>query len=318
MKNSTEVTFFILAAYGDLGERKYFYFSFVLLLNLTIIFANLTLILLIFVDRSLHEPMYVFLCNLFFNELYGNASLFPVLLLHILSDTHEISRAFCLLQVFCLYTYGSTELCNFAVMAYDRYLAICHPLHYSIRMTSCKVCSLVVFIWVFSFINFTVILSLQIRLPLCGNIIDKLCCGNYSLVRLSCIDTMLNNIYGLFATVLVLAVPLIPILYSYANIVRICLKSPKEARTKALNTCVPQVISLLNFAVSCFYEIVQNRFDMTYIPKDVRNGFTMYFLTCPQLLNPIMYGLRMTKIRKSLKNRFFPNRALQLPLNKGS
>ncbi|XP_035291037.1 olfactory receptor 2K2-like [Anguilla anguilla] len=307
MENSSEVTFFVLAAYGDLGKMKYFYFSFVLLLNLTIIFANVTLISLIFVDRSLHEPMYVIIGNLFINELYGSTALFPMLLLHILSDTHEISRAFCVLQVFCLHTYGSIELCNFAVMAYDRYLSICHPLHYSSRMSSCKVSSLVVFIWVFSFFKFTITLSIQLRLPLCGNFIDKLCCGNYSLVKLSCIDTIVNNIYGLFTTFLSIALPLILILYSYAKILRICYKSPKEARTKALNTCVPQVISLLNFAVSCFYEIVQNRFDMKYIPQDVRNGFTVYFLTCPQLLNPIMYGLRMTKIRKALKSRIFPN-----------
>ncbi|XP_035291193.1 olfactory receptor 142-like [Anguilla anguilla] len=307
MENSSEVTFFILAAYGDLGKMKYFYFSFVLLLNLTIIFANITLISLIFVDRSLHEPMYVFIGNLFINELYGSTALFPMLLLHTLSDTHKISRAFCVLQVFCLHTYGLIELCNFAVMAYDRYLAICHPLHYSSRMSYCKVYSLVVFIWVFSFIRFTVTLSIQLRLPLCGNIIHKVCCDNYSVVKLSCIDTTVNNIYGLFGTFLSVAVPLIPILYSYAKILRVCFKSPKEAQVKALNTCVPQVILLVNFAVSGAFEVVQNRFDMTHVPQFTRNALTVYLLACPQLLNPIMYGVRLTKIRTALKNRLFPN-----------
>ncbi|XP_061105417.1 olfactory receptor 51L1-like [Conger conger] len=307
MENSSDVTFFILAAYEDLGEMKYFYFSFVLLLTLTIILTNITLISLILVDRSLHEPMYSFLCSLFLNELYGSTALLPVLLLHILSDTHEISRPFCVLQVFCLHTYGTIELCTFAVMAYDRYLSICHPLHYSSRMSSFKVFSLLMFIWVFSFMKFIVTLSLQLRLPLCGNIIHKLCCANYAIVRLSCVDTTLNNIYGLCTTFLSVGVPLFPILYSYANILRICYNLPKEAQNKALNTCIPQVISLLNFTVSCFFEIFQSRFDMTHVSKITLNAFTVYFLTCPQILNPIMYGVRMTKMRKALKNRFFPN-----------
>ncbi|XP_035290715.1 olfactory receptor 51L1-like [Anguilla anguilla] len=309
MENSSEVTFFILAAYGDLGKRKYFYFCVVLLLNLTIILTNITIISLIFVDRSLHEPMYVFLCNLFLNELYGSTALFPVLSLHILADTHEISRTFCVLQIFCLHTYGSIEFCNLAVMAYDRYLSICHPLHYSSRMTSCKVSSLVVFIWLFSFINFTVILSLQLRLPLCGNIIDNIFCGNYFLVQLSCVDTLLNNIYGLFASVLTVTVPLIPILYSYANILRICRKSPREAQVKALNTCVPQVLSILYFAVSGILQTAQRRFDMIHNPQ-ASHVFSVCLLTCPQLLNSIMYGVRLARIREAFKNRFFPNSAV--------
>ncbi|XP_064205519.1 olfactory receptor 4B13-like [Anguilla rostrata] len=305
MGNSTEVTFFILAAYGDLGKMKYFYFSLVLFLNLTIILTNVTLISLIFVDRSLHEPMYMFMGNLFINELYGSTALFPMLLLHILSDTHEISRAFCVLQCFGLHTYASIELCNFAIMAYDRYLSICHPLHYSSRMTSCKVCSLVVFIWVSSFIGYVITLSLQLRLPLCGNIIQKVCCANYYLVKLSCIDTTINNIYGLFNTFLSVVLPFILILYSYANILIICYKSAKETQGKALNTCVPQVILLVNFAVSATFEVVQSRFDMTHVPQFTRNALTVYLLACPQLFNPIMYGVRLTKIRTALKSRFF-------------
>ncbi|XP_035290854.1 olfactory receptor 142-like [Anguilla anguilla] len=307
MENTSEVTFLILAAYGDLGKMKYFYFCCLLLLYLTIVIANIILISLIFLDRSLHEPMYVFLCSLFMNELYGSTTFFPVLLLHILADTHEISRANCNLQNFCLHTYGTTEIYNLAVMAYDRYLSICHPLHYSSRMNSCKMYSLIVFTWSFAFIKFLIPLSLQLQLPLCGNIIHKLYCANYSLVRLSCIDTTLDNIYGVFSLVLSVAVPLIPILFSYANIVRICYKSPKEARVKALNTCIPQVISLLNFSVSGFFEIVETQFDLAHIPQLIRNIFVVYLFTCPQLLNPVMYGVRLTKIRKALKKRFFPN-----------
>ncbi|XP_035290704.1 olfactory receptor 1030-like [Anguilla anguilla] len=307
MGNTTEVTFFILAAYGDHGQIKYLYFSCLLLLYITICLANIMLISLIYVDRSLHEPMYVFLCSLFMNELHGSTTFFSVLLLHILADTHEIAIAYCNVQSFFLHAYGTTEMYNLAVMAYDRYLSICHPLHYSSRMNSCKMYSLIVFTWSFSFFKFVIPMSLRLQLPLCGNIIDKLYCANYALVRLSCQNIFLNNILGVFSLVLSVAVPLIPILFSYVNIVRISYKSPKEAQVKALNTCSPQVISLLYFSVSGFFEMVETQFDLTYVPQLIRNVCMVYLFACPQILNPVMYGVRLTKIRKAFKKRFFPN-----------
>ncbi|XP_036379220.1 olfactory receptor 142-like [Megalops cyprinoides] len=306
MDNSSEITFFILAAYEDVGNWKYFYFSILLFLNVTIILANVLLIVVISVDRSLHEPMYVFLCNLFVNELYGSTALLPALLLNLLSDTHEVSSACCFLQMFCVYTYASVEMCNLAAMAYDRYLSICYPLHYSDIMTSCKMHSIIVFIWVYSFAKLSVTLVLTLQLPLCGNIIHKVGCDNFSLIRLACTDTTLNNIFGLCSTVVIIAVPLIFILYSYAKIVRICYNSSKEAQKKALNTCTPHLISLMNFSVCSFFEIVQNRFDMTYVPSVIRITLSVYFLLCPPLFNPIMYGIKITKIKQAVKKRLFP------------
>ncbi|XP_061105420.1 olfactory receptor 1J21-like [Conger conger] len=308
MENSSEVTSLILTAYDDLGKMKYFYFSCILLLYLTIVFANITLISLIFVDSSLHEPMYLFLCNLFVNELYGSTAFFPVVLFLASSDTREMSRIYCSLQVFCLYTYGTTEIYNLAVMSYDRYLSICHPLHYSSRMNPCKVYALILFTWFFSLIKCAVVVALQLRLPLCGNIVHKLYCTNYGLVKLSCSDTTINNIYGVFSTLLSVAVPFIPILYSYSNIIQICFKSSKEAQAKALSTCIPQVISFVSFSICGFFEVVQNRFDMKFVPKVILNAFTVYLLACPQILNPVMYGVRLTKIRNAFRRKFFPNR----------
>ncbi|XP_036379221.1 olfactory receptor 10A6-like [Megalops cyprinoides] len=305
MDNSSEITFFILAVYEGVGNMRYFYFSILLVLNVTIILANVLLIVVIFVDRSLHEPMYVFLCNLFVNELYGSTALLPGVLLNLLSDTHEVSSACCFLQIFCVYTYASIELCNLAAMAYDRYLSICHPLHYSNIMTACKVYTLIVFIWVYSFVKFSINLSLTLQVPLCGNIIYKVGCDNFSLIKLGCTTSMLNNIYELCGTVVTIAVPLIPILYSYAKIIRICYKSSKEAQKKALNTCTPHLISLMNFSFCSFFEIVQNRFDLTYVPSVMRITLSVYFLICTPLFNPIMYGVKITKIRKAVHKMLF-------------
>ncbi|XP_036379219.1 olfactory receptor 142-like [Megalops cyprinoides] len=304
MDNSSKITFFILTVYEDVGNIKYFYFSILLVLKFSIYMTNSLLIVVIFTNQRLHEPMYVFLCNLFVNELYGSTALLPALLLNLLSDTHEVSSACCFLQIFCLYTYASVEFCNLAAMAYDRYLSICYPLHYRNIMTACKVYTLIVFIWVYSFVKFSITLSLNLQLPLCGNTIHKVGCDNFSLIRLACTDTTLNNIYGLCSTVVTIAVPLTPILYSYAKIIRICYNSSKEAQRKALNTCTPHLISLMNFSIGSFFEVVQNRFDLTYVPSVIRITLSVYFLLCPPLFNPIMYGIKITKIRQAVQKWF--------------
>ncbi|XP_028429895.1 olfactory receptor 10H5-like [Perca flavescens] len=107
MMNSTQVSYFTLATYFDTGVFKYLYFLIILSLYVFIVCANLLLIVVICMNRSLHEPMYLFLCSLFVNELYGSTGLFPFLLVQILSDIHTVSAPFCLLQMFCVYTYGS-------------------------------------------------------------------------------------------------------------------------------------------------------------------------------------------------------------------
>uniref|UniRef100_A0A3B3TH11 Odorant receptor, family 64, subfamily E, member 1 n=1 Tax=Paramormyrops kingsleyae TaxID=1676925 RepID=A0A3B3TH11_9TELE len=217
---------------------RYFYFSVILIMYSSIILANSLLISLICAERSLHEPMYMFLCNLCINELYGSTGLYPVLLLNMLSETHEISKTHCILQVFLATT-----------------------------------------------VIFTVML------PLCGNAINKVYCDNYSLVKLSCISTSTNNIYGLVNLFFSIVVPFFLILYSYAKILIVCLKS-KGSQVKALKTCSPHLASLLNFSVACLFEIVQSRFDLSYIPSLIRVILSVYFLMISPIFTPMIYGLR--------------------------
>ncbi|KAM8769739.1 olfactory receptor 2A14-like [Acanthopagrus schlegelii] len=211
-------------------------------------------------NRSLHEPMYMFLCSLFVNELYGSSGLFPFLLTQILSDIHTVPASFCYLQVFCLYTYAHVEFCNLAVMSYDRYLAICCPLQYHTRMTFNKVVIFIASIWLYSFVKFLITLSLNIRLPLCGNIINSLYCHNYLIVKLACSDIEVNNIYGIFGVILTILVPLLPILFSYMKIFHVCFSGSKQTRQKAVSTCTPHLASLLNFSFGCCFEILQSKF----------------------------------------------------------
>ncbi|KAM4627657.1 olfactory receptor 2A12-like [Polymixia lowei] len=305
MVNSTHFSHFILGAFIDTGLLKYLCFMITAILYIMIALANSLLIGVICMKRSLHEPMYIFLCSLFVNELYGSAGLFPSLLVQIVSDTHTISVPLCFLQIFCLYTYGSIEFCNLALMSYDRYLAICCPLQYNTRMTSNKVALFIAVVWLYCFIKFLITLSLSIRLQLCGNMINSVYCSNYLIVKLACSDTRVNNIYGIFGIFLTILVPLIPILFSYIKILKICLVGSKETRQKAVSTCTPHLASLLNFSFACCFEIVQSRFDMTSVPSVLRIILSLYFLICQAIFNPIMYGLRMSKIRQICKGLVF-------------
>ncbi|XP_076591967.1 olfactory receptor 11A1-like [Chaetodon auriga] len=245
MTNSTQVSYFILAAYFDSGLLKYLFFMIVVLLYILIVCTNLLLIVVICVNRSLHEPMYLFLCSLFVNELYGSSGLFPFLLLQILSDIHTVSASFCLLQVFSVYSYGSVEYFNLAVMSYDRYLAICYPLQYNSRMTCNKVVILIAVIWFFSFLVTLCTLSLIVPLQLCGNIINKVYCDTYSIVKLACYDTRVNNIYGLIVAACSIFIPLLLIFYTYMKILKVCFSGSKQTRQKAVSTCTPHLASPL-------------------------------------------------------------------------
>ncbi|XP_039635299.1 olfactory receptor 1-like [Perca fluviatilis] len=223
MINSSYVSYFTLAAYFDTEMFKYLYFLLILSLYMLIVCANLLLIVVICKNRSLHEPMYLFLCSLFVNELYGSTGLFPFLLVQILSDIHTVSAPFCFLQIFCLYTYGSVEFTNLAVMSYDRYLAICYPLQYHIHMTSNKVVVLIAVTWSLPFFAVFVTTLLSASLQLCGNIINKVYCDNYYIIKLACYETRVNNVYELVAVSLSVCVPSRFDMSSVPNVLRILL-----------------------------------------------------------------------------------------------
>ncbi|XP_033934982.1 olfactory receptor 11A1-like [Pseudochaenichthys georgianus] len=297
MVNSTEASYFILTAYSDTGVLKYLYFLIILALYFCILGANVLLIVVICVNRSLHEPMYLFLCSLFLNELYGSTGLFPFLLVQVLSDIHTVSAPLCFLQIYSVYTYVCVEFSNLAIMSYDRYLAICYPLQYNTYMTSNKASFLIAVSWLFPFLAIVVLISLSVSLTLCGNIINKVYCGNYSIVKLACSDTRVNNIYGLFYTVISIIIPLLLILYTYMRILRVCFSGSKQTRQKALSTCTPHLASLLNFSFGGFFQILQSRFDMSSVPNMLRILLSLYFLTCQPLFTPVLYGLKMSKIR---------------------
>ncbi|XP_076832070.1 olfactory receptor 4B13-like [Brachyhypopomus gauderio] len=305
MGNSTHFTTIILAGYIDVGYFNYLYFTILLLLYITVILANSLLIGVICVERSLHEPMYIFLCSLSINELYGSAAFFPSILTNMLSKTHEVKIIYCYVQIFSLYTYASVEFGNLAIMSYDRYTAICYPLLYRSKMSHNRVFMLIALVWLISFVKFSGNLLLNLRSELCGNVIEKVWCDNYMLVKLACSDTTVNNIYGITGSIITIIIPVMLISYSYLKIMKACLESSAGATQKVMATCTPHLVSLLNFSLGCSFEIFSSRFDKLYMPPVLRVIISVYFIICPPLLNPIMYGIRLSKINAVCKKKIF-------------
>uniref|UniRef100_H3CDQ9 Olfactory receptor n=1 Tax=Tetraodon nigroviridis TaxID=99883 RepID=H3CDQ9_TETNG len=243
MENRSETEYFVLAAYGDVGEFKYLYFSIMLLWFVSIWVVNVVLILVIYIDKQLHEPMYIFLCNLSVTEISGSTSLYPLMLSQMLSDTHRVTVPFCFLQMSYIYTSASVEFCSLAAMAYDRYVAICHPLQYSLIMSTGRVCKIILAVWGYSFFTFLVLLLFLIHLDLCGNVINKVFCDYYRIIQLACSVSLILTVIVPFSLILFLVVPFSLILFSYLKILAVCLKVSKENTEKAVSTCMPQIVS---------------------------------------------------------------------------
>ncbi|XP_042338736.1 olfactory receptor 11A1-like, partial [Plectropomus leopardus] len=210
---------------------------------------------------------------------------------------HTVSAAACFLQIFCVFSYVCVEILNLAVMSYDRYLAICCPLQYKTHMTIKKVAMLIAVSWLFPFLAIAVLISLSAPLQLCGNVINKIICGNYAIVKLACSETRLHNIYGLIYTAISIIIPLLLILYSYTKILKVCFLGSRQTRQKAVRTCTPHLASLLNFSLGACFQVLLSRFDTSAIPRPLDIFLSLYFLTCQPLFTPVLYGLKMSKIR---------------------
>ncbi|MBN3321543.1 O1030 protein, partial [Atractosteus spatula] len=243
--------------------------------------------------------MYIFICNLSVNTLYGTAGFYPKLLADFLSDSHVISYAGCLIQAFVIYSSLMCEFSNLTVMAYDRYVAICKPLEYHSIMNNESARKNVLNLWILTFCEATIPILLTLRLPLCGSQIDKLYCENWSVVKLSCVDTTVNNVYGYIFVIAHIAQALF-IVYSYIQIIRECLRS-SEGRSKFMQTCVPHLITLINFSVTTIFDIIYARYGSRNTQQTLRNIMAVEFLVIPPLLNPLIYGLKLTRIRVTVK-----------------
>ncbi|KAM5180478.1 olfactory receptor 52D1-like [Mantella aurantiaca] len=298
MVNSTYLTpsLFILE-FGEMTEIKYLYSAITLLGFLMIFLSNGAIISTVILHPALHEPMYIFLSALCINGLYGSLGFFPNLFVNLLQRVPTISYVGCLTQIFCVHTYSACELTLLGVMAFDRYVCICNPLRYNNIMQLSTVFKLIALAWFSNIIPLTIHFWLTVRLPLCGSAVHKIYCDNFSVVNLSCIDTTVNNIYGLFLTsTLMISMPTL-IIFSYVQILRACAKSSKAFRAKALQTCTPHVVTIINYVADRLFEVLLHRFQPKYLPYELRILMSIQCFVVPPLLNPLIYGLKLKEIR---------------------
>ncbi|XP_074514038.1 olfactory receptor 6N2-like [Sebastes fasciatus] len=300
MDNRTVSFYFNLTMFVNIGHYRYPAFVFCLLLYGFIVCANLVIILVISRERTLHEPMYIFIACLSVNSLYGSTGFLPRFLMDLLSDTHLISRPACFTQIYIIYTYASYEMTILGIMAYDRYVAVCHPLHYHRKMTSKTVFKLAALAWIVPAFGITTCIYLAARLPLCGNEIQKVFCANWNVVKLACVTTVVNNIVGLLLTIVTAFLPLFYVLYTYSRIVVVCLKSSAEFKGKVLQSCLPHVVSFVIYSITAFCDIALSRYNIEEINPYVAVILSLEFVVIPPVLNPLVYGLKLPEIRKHI------------------
>uniref|UniRef100_A0A3B4XUU3 Olfactory receptor n=1 Tax=Seriola lalandi dorsalis TaxID=1841481 RepID=A0A3B4XUU3_SERLL len=300
MKNLSEVTSFHLSDYYGMEDMKPVYFCMFLIIYLTIVAENIALIMVVYREKTLHEPMYLLLCNLAVNGLYGSTALLPAVLSKLLSHSYEISLPLCQTQIYAIHTFAITEFTILAAMSYDRYVAICYPLPYHAIMSQ-RLVKLIVFTWLYPMLAFLIVFILTLQLRFCERTIEKVYCVNYLLVKLACTDTSIMNIVGLLSVVLYMIPQLIMIFYSYAHILRICLLSFSKSRLKALRTCTPHLLAIINYSIGCFFEIAQSRFNVSHLPYETKLFLSLYFLIFPSILNPAIYGLIRSSVCTRLK-----------------
>ncbi|XP_045072413.1 olfactory receptor 4Q2-like [Coregonus clupeaformis] len=245
-----------------------FFFS-MLFVYLSLLVSNIGVLVVIITERSLHKPMYILFCNLSVNDLIGNTVLLPRLMADIVSTERFITYSQCVAQAFFSHTFGSAAHMILTIMAFDRYVAICYPLRYTSIMTTKTVVTLSVSAWGASLVLVSVLLGLTIRLSRCSSIILNAYCDNASLFKLSCEDVSINNIYGLFFTVLLFTSSMGSIAVTYFRIAVICwTKKSKEMNNRALQTCASHLVLYLIMLWSGFLTIILHRFpDYPYLRK---------------------------------------------------
>ncbi|XP_059207230.1 olfactory receptor 52N5-like [Centropristis striata] len=276
--------------------------AFVLLL-LTYIFimvSNLGLVVLISMDRSLQQPMYLLFCNMSVNDVFGATAIIPRLLSSIFTPIAEryVYYISCVVQAYAAHFHAGTSHTVLMVMAFDRYVAICNPLRYATIMTNRMAVKLSAGAWLVAFFLVAVLLSLAIRLTRCRRVIVNPFCDNASLFKLSCQNLLVNHMYGLSSAVLLLGSSLCSVTLTYLRIAIVCLSSKnKTLNSKALQTCATHLSVYVIMLVASFTPMIIHR-----RPEWADSGkvASVLFHVVPPALNPLIYGLQCKELRQKI------------------
>ncbi|XP_015349099.1 olfactory receptor 6C74 [Marmota marmota marmota] len=301
MRNHTMVTAFILLGLTDDPQLQVVVFLLLFFTYMLSVTGNLTIIALTLLDSHLKTPMYFFLRNFSFLEISFTTVCIPKFLVSMATGDKTISYNDCAAQLFFTILLGATEFFLLAAMSYDRYVAICKPLHYMTIMRS-SVCNLLVFAsWVAGFLIIFPPLIMGLQLDFCAtNAVDHFFCDVSPILQLSCTDTDQIELMMLFSAILTLLVTLMLVILSYTNIIRTILRIPSsQQRRKAFSTCSSHMVVVSISYGSCIFMYVK---PSAKERVSLNKGIALLSTSVAPMLNPFIYTLRNKQVKDAFKH----------------
>ncbi|XP_015672579.1 olfactory receptor 14A16-like [Protobothrops mucrosquamatus] len=299
MANQSTVTEFLLMGFSDEHDMQILYFAMFLVIYLLALIGNFLLGVAVILNKNLHAPMYFFLVNLSFSDVCFISTIIPKAMATSLTNNREISFVGCAAQVFSVLTFAGTELALLTVMAYDRYVAICHPLQYTLIMNWDACLQMAVVSWISTFIDSLLHTTLTFRLNFCkSNIIEQFFCDVPHLQNISCTDTRINQILMFILALIINTFCSGLIFISYGYIFSVVLKVPSvQGRYKAFSTCIPHMTVFSLFLISALFAYMRPQ----SVSSHTLDLLSAVLYTClPPLLNPFIYSFRNKDIQKAM------------------
>nr|XP_023397050.1 olfactory receptor 14C36-like [Loxodonta africana] len=300
MANYTTVTEFLLLGFSDVWELRVLHAMLFLLMYLTTLIGNLLIVTVTTFDKSIHTPMYFFLRNLSVLDMCYISVTVPKACVILLLNNRVISIVGCAAQIFLIISCAAAELLFLTIMAYDRYVAICHPLHYPVIMNP-HVCVQMTLASIFSGLIYAgVHTSNTFRLSFCqSNVIHQFFCDIPPLLKLSCSDTFINEVVIFFSAVVIVGGFFSFIIMTYSRIFSAVLKLPTRGeRGKAFSTCIPHIL-MVTVLVSSVFVVYLNPTSNSPTIQDMI--IAVFYSIVPPFLNPIIYSLRNKQIKEAVR-----------------
>lgn len=269
-------------------------------------FCNMMVLLAIAWCKELHQPMFILLFSLPISDMVGSTAFFPQLLWSIVTQNRSIPFTACITQAFLVHMYGTGNLLILSIMAYDRYIAICFPLRYNEIMSPSTLVKMILSVWIVTISVIATLFLLHRQYKICSTKIVDFYCNNPSLLKLMCGEITVSNYIGLIFIFLIQGVPLAIMIYTYAQILYVCiLTNNADARQKAIQTCSSHLAVYLFLQVNTLVTLIAHR--NSKVSPAIRKALGVSILIFPPLLDPIIYGLRVQKLKMGIKMLFKRN-----------
>ncbi|XP_063174525.1 olfactory receptor 14J1-like [Chroicocephalus ridibundus] len=300
MSNSSSITEFLLLAFADTRELQLLHFGLFLGIYLAALLGNGLIITTIACDHRLHTPMYFFLLNLSVLDLGSISTILPKAMANSLWDTKAISYSDCVAQVFLYLLWIAGEYFLLTVMSYDRYVAICKPLHYGTLLGSRACVHMAAAAWGSGFLTALLHTANTFLVPLCqGNGINQYFCEIPQILKLSCSDSYLREVrLTMFSAFFALGC-FVFILLSYVQIFRVVLRIPSEqGRHKAFSTCLPHLAVVSLFLSTAIFAGLKPR---SVTSQSLDLVVTVLYTLLPPVVNPLIYSMRNKELKEAIR-----------------